>query len=360
MEYADDIAQRHVEVPHRLDAQQLGIPRAAQIAYAPVQLDEEDLEYLSESGDERSAAVEVPGFAPRGPLTAANNLRRPRPAPSGPTMETTRFTKKPKVEAVGGSGTRGRVLDSDFPREKRGAVKGSQHHFRCLISSDAPFPNTDLATEFCREAWGKACKDQGIDMEFGPLVVSMLTDRAPQIRGEIKIKARTLVPSYYKLLDKNSKADAQTIRARVEMLKDNEAFVHENPEERTGRYKHPIIQAVINETWYSSQRDEGVEYSEYFSEKVAFNVGGRRKSGFGIPLVTIALVLTAVQCALDEWATGQRSGVEFSEKTYGPVFEHHLSKLDTLKEKMADMEIVERIQSQLLDGARWVYINILS
>ncbi|EPQ52124.1 hypothetical protein GLOTRDRAFT_132239, partial [Gloeophyllum trabeum ATCC 11539] len=90
----------------------------------------------------------------------------------------------------------------------------------------------------------------------------------------------------------------------------------------------------------------------YFSEKVAFNVGGRRKSGFGIPLVTIALVLTAVQCALDEWATGQRSGVEFSEKTYGPVFEHHLSKLDTLKEKMADMEIVERIQSQLLDGAR--------
>jgi hypothetical protein len=47
-----------------------------------------------------------------------------------------------------------------------------------------------------------------------------------------------------------------------------------------GIYESPVIQEVINLTWFANKSDEGIEYSSYFEN--------------GIPFVTIALVLTAV------------------------------------------------------------------
>lgn len=58
----------------------------------------------------------------------------------------------------------------------------------------------------------------------------------------------------------------------------------QDPKARTGIYESPIIQEIINITWFANKSDEGIEYGAYFQN--------------GIPLVTIALVLTAVSSFL--------------------------------------------------------------
>lgn len=114
---------------------------------------------------------------------------------------------------------------------------------------------------------------------------------------------------------------------------------------------HPIIQSVINETWYANRTDEGIMYAEYFESMVTMERRGEcaRK---GIPLMTIALVLTAVQCALDEWITGQRTDIQFTESAYAQKFDAQLTALETFDSKTKDLDVVARIRVNLLKRAR--------
>jgi hypothetical protein len=50
---------------------------------------------------------------------------------------------------------------------------------------------------------------------------------------------------------------------------------------RSGLYRHPIIQSIINKTWFRNKTDEGVT-------RAAYSEGG------GISVVTLAIVLTVV------------------------------------------------------------------
>ncbi|KAH9833574.1 uncharacterized protein C8Q71DRAFT_692823, partial [Rhodofomes roseus] len=83
--------------------------------------------------------------------------------------------------------------------------------------------------------------------------------------------------------------------------------------ERKGIYRHPIIQKAINATWFVNRSDEGVIFKEFFSP--AISIG------------TIALVLTAVQCCIDEWGTGKHAGVSFYENEYKPIYLSHKENL---------------------------------
>lgn len=57
---------------------------------------------------------------------------------------------------------------------------------------------------------------------------------------------------------------------------------------RTGLYRHPVVQAIINKTWFRNKADEGVV-------RTAYSEGGT------ISIVTLAIVLTVV-CERDAFA----------------------------------------------------------
>ncbi|KAI6095622.1 hypothetical protein F5141DRAFT_1068169 [Pisolithus sp. B1] len=79
-------------------------------------------------------------------------------------------------------------------------------------------------------------------------------------------------------------------------------------------YKHPLIAKLIILWWFTDSRAEGVHYWEYFDP---------------LPLLLLTFVLTAIQCAIDEWATGEHSVVKFQVVKYADVYQHHLKNLET-------------------------------
>jgi len=46
-----------------------------------------------------------------------------------------------------------------------------------------------------------------------------------------------------------------------------------------------------------------------------------------LPLVTLALILTAISCAIDLWETGEKVPREFDRITYCPKYDKHLKRL---------------------------------
>jgi hypothetical protein len=52
----------------------------------------------------------------------------------------------------------------------------------------------------------------------------------------------------------------------------------------TGKFEHPIIQAIVNGAWFHDTNTHGVKYAQYF--------------GSHLPLPTLALVLTLVMYTL--------------------------------------------------------------
>ncbi|KAG8831536.1 hypothetical protein FRC18_006337, partial [Serendipita sp. 400] len=75
-------------------------------------------------------------------------------------------------------------------------------------------------------------------------------------------------------------------------------------------YAHPIFGEVIEETIY----------------RPATRIQRAKLSP--MPLPTLALVATAVQCALEEWASGYRKRVPFTEESYGRVYALHMKRLN--------------------------------
>ncbi|KAI6039501.1 hypothetical protein EDC04DRAFT_2603161 [Pisolithus marmoratus] len=91
-------------------------------------------------------------------------------------------------------------------------------------------------------------------------------------------------------------------------------------------------------TWFMDSRAEGICYHKYFNP---------------LPLPLLAFILTAIQCAIDEWATGEHSGVKFQGAKYADIYQHHLKNLDGWKkfnETMND-NALERLWCDLLETA---------
>jgi hypothetical protein len=115
-------------------------------------------------------------------------------------------------------------------------------------------------------------------------------------------------------------------------------------------------------TWFRNGADEGHTHPE-------FSDGGN-----GIPLPTIALILTAVRSpccgvhifsrlilhfleihgALDEWVTGQREDVEFRSQLYREHYVKHLAGLKALERHTAKEQIVPRLRKHWLKTALYV------
>ncbi|KAI0276822.1 hypothetical protein BC826DRAFT_928182, partial [Russula brevipes] len=108
---------------------------------------------------------------------------------------------------------------------------------------------------------------------------------------------------------------------------------------RKGLYQSIIIQKVINITWFARRQDEGVIYSKLFHP---------------IPLPTIALVLTAVECGIDEWITGSREDIDFKASDYKKAYEDHVNMLKLFKEKTQEVGILPKIQVKLYRNGRYV------
>jgi len=104
-------------------------------------------------------------------------------------------------------------------------------------------------------------------------------------------------------------------------------------------YRHPIIQKAINAFWFQNKDSDGIIFYEYFAP---------------IPIQAIALVLTVIECCIDEWTDGTWKKSSWNEERYKTVYRSHVKSLTDLRDYSHPQSVglLEHIQRELLQDAR--------
>ncbi|KII83452.1 hypothetical protein PLICRDRAFT_58399 [Plicaturopsis crispa FD-325 SS-3] len=158
--------------------------------------------------------------------------------------------------------------------------------------------------------------------------------RASQVRGTLKALAVNLMEHVYGFtpigdidLDSEDTVQQQDAaiaqnRELVGKLKSKSAFSRLDPHDeklKNSLYRNRIIQKLLNQQWFRNPQADGLRFPEHYSP------------GGCIPLVTIALIMTAVECAIDGWSTGRcitdKNVGSFDSQKYTPVYNIHIQKL---------------------------------
>ncbi|TFY52653.1 hypothetical protein EVJ58_g9894 [Rhodofomes roseus] len=230
----------------------------------------------------------------------------------------------------------------DYDADVKALLNIANSLFRCRVSTIDAFPTDLLEEEWAQICWGEACKTLDVNYAADQRVIKIL-------RGELKSKVRPLVESLYSFNGSSAKKAIRENRDKAVALTSDSAFVYEDPAinqpqgaeaERKGIYRHPIIQKAINATWFVNRSDEGVIFKEFFGPAISIGM--------------IALVLTAVQCCIDEWGTGKHSGVSFYENEYKPIYLSHkenLTAFDDLSD--AAHRLLRKLRKKLYKEARF-------
>ncbi|KAL6305614.1 hypothetical protein BKA93DRAFT_730747 [Sparassis latifolia] len=187
-------------------------------------------------------------------------------------------------------------------------------HFKLLLCTEGAWSNTDDMDMLVIESWGTACEEK--DLTYTPTMKDrdLIRDRAPQVRGLMKTIARGLVPQQYGFKNGHSNKVKEHNRALVMQLKHKTAHGHIDPTSRTTLCRNPIIAEILTKMWFVDAEDDGIRYQEYF-------IGGP-----SLPLM--AQVLTAVECAIDEYTTGTHVKLEMRARKYKSVYLEHLTMLN--------------------------------
>ncbi|KAG1796663.1 uncharacterized protein HD556DRAFT_1441342 [Suillus plorans] len=264
-------------------------------------------------------------------------------------MPSPRMTKRPldaedatavvKIQK-NSDGSRRHMKAGDFKADTKDILVTATSIFRCLIVTQAPFPDTiAVETKLGKEAWHEACQMKGINVKLTPLAVKMLLKCTSHVRGELKTKMQSLTRSFFGFWSSDSREVIRQNRDLAESLKDDSSFVFKDWTTKTGIYKTELLQDGINVMWFANQGDEGIIHNKYFKP---------------MPIEVIALTLTAIECCIDEWLQGMKEDIKFTAATYGSIYQTHLSSLQRFDECTAPYKLLERICDNLHDVARCI------
>ncbi|KAF7371946.1 hypothetical protein MVEN_00052500 [Mycena venus] len=230
------------------------------------------------------------------------------------------------------TGSSGRPRAKDLDDNTKEFALFAIDHYRCLISTQQPFPDSATETAMVRKAWYRACEEMGEQLPLTPAVAKLISNRGSQLRGELKTKVRPLVELMYGFKTGQNKKSISFNRKNAEDLKDGTAFAFKDAEAKKGLYKHPIFQMAVNAMWFANRRDEGPRHPELFNP---------------LPLESFALILTGVENSIDERLTGTRTDVPFTANDYRSVYEGHLKSLEEFAAHTEKYQILDKILKRL-------------
>ncbi|KAF8204158.1 hypothetical protein K438DRAFT_1819207 [Mycena galopus ATCC 62051] len=216
-------------------------------------------------------------------------------------------------------------------------------YFRCLLATEDAFPDHTSESHLLTLAWAMARDEHKIAMDLAPDIAKLITSRTSQMRGELKTKVRGLVELTFGFESGQNKKNVRKNRQLAEDLKEDMGYAHQvNPskaEGRKGLYKANIIQKATNLMWFGNRRAEGAMHPEIF--------------GPALPKPTLALVLTAVECGIDEWATGIKTDVPFTSADYRSIYTDHINSMTAFEKRSAPRDILGNILTRLHNVGRF-------
>lgn len=213
--------------------------------------------------------------------------------------------------------------------------------YRVRLCAEGPMPDHTQEATLLKASWAKALQTTGVNLVRTPQLAKLITNRSSQVRGELKAKLRPLVEGMFGFHSSQTKPAIKKNRALAEELKEgaNFAFKHRAlvQDERRGFLKAPIIQKIINTMWFANKNDEGVKHHALFKP---------------FPLPALALVLTAIECCVDEWTTGTRTDIPFTVNDYRAGYDCHLQCLQDFDEATKEFGVLKGICAKIYEDGR--------
>ncbi|KAG2040379.1 hypothetical protein BDR03DRAFT_1007985 [Suillus americanus] len=216
-----------------------------------------------------------------------------------------------------------RVKVADFNDVSKDILVTTISIFHCLIVTKAPFPDSIAdETMLGKDAWHEACQLKGINIKLTPLAIKMLLKHTLHMRGELKMKMRSLTQTFFGFQLSELRDVIRQNQDLAESLKDGSLFIFKDWTTKMGIYKTELLQDSVN----------------FFNP---------------MPIKVIALTLTAIECCIDECMQGVKEDIKFTAITYGSVYNNHLNLLQHFDERTAPHKLFERIFDNLHDVARF-------
>ncbi|KAN0116039.1 hypothetical protein V8E52_006345 [Russula decolorans] len=201
----------------------------------------------------------------------------------------------------------------------------AQSLYRCWLSCRDAFPSSLTQEDWVRDVW----------KEFKCGSMELLND--------MKTKTKSAVESSYEFDSSHAPQIISRNASRAQALLAETTFIYQETN-FDGRprypYRHPIIQKVVNKTWFQNNDDIGIIFHDYFAP---------------IPFEAIALVLTVIECCIGEWSTGTCKESSWREVHYEANYMSHLNSLRDLHNCGPDRkgrDLLRGIQDDLLKDAR--------
>ncbi|KIK25342.1 hypothetical protein PISMIDRAFT_97028 [Pisolithus microcarpus 441] len=208
------------------------------------------------------------------------------------------------------------------------------------LCAEAPMPDHIMETNLLDASWVQARKATGVNLARTPQLAKIVTNRGSQVRGQLKTKLRPLVEAIFGFHSSQSKSAIKKNRSIVEGLKGGTNFAFKVlPDEdgRRGFLKAPLIQKIINTMWFVNKHDDGVRFHNHLKP---------------FPYPALALVLTAIECCIDEWMTGTRTDIPFTIQEYRGAYESHLKCLQAFEEATKTYAVLPAICMRLYEVGR--------
>ncbi|KZV98596.1 hypothetical protein EXIGLDRAFT_763439 [Exidia glandulosa HHB12029] len=220
-------------------------------------------------------------------------------------------------------------------------LKRSMQKYRADTITRAPFMDEDArvrtATSIFHNVARELDADRRIyrfedDLIYQENILKMIKRADSQVRGEVVSAARDIVGACFGLGP--GRGDVGDNKRYVLHLLANMNFVFlslmfEELDDgtlhniqRTGPYRNAIFATLIQQEFFHNHEQMAV------AELTAnlFNP---------MPLVVIAFVATAVQCALQDWTTGVRikSSSDFTVEDWADVYDRHVNALEQMRDR---------------------------
>ncbi|KAJ7100313.1 hypothetical protein C8R43DRAFT_851793, partial [Mycena crocata] len=242
----------------------------------------------------------------------------------------------------------GRPRAKDYDDLTQELISFANTWFRCLLATQDGFPEHIVEAEMVNLSWNKSCEELGVKMRLTPDIAKLIARRGPQMRGELKTKVRSLCELVFGFESGQNKKNVRKNRQLAEDVKEGFGYAYEvndaqkfpaDASQRKGLYKAKIIQKSVNLMWFNNRRDEGATHPELF--------------GPAFPKPAFALVLAAIECAIDEWATGIKTDVPFTAADYRSVYQDHLKALDEFEKHTTPRNILGNILTRVHNIGRF-------
>ncbi|KAF8491797.1 hypothetical protein F5888DRAFT_1637348 [Russula emetica] len=197
------------------------------------------------------------------------------------------------------------------------------------------FPSIESRPKLARHCLYMAAKSKNAnaikervkeDENFARNLQDLVVARAGTLRTNAKDSAVKAVPAGYNL----NGSDRKKIANRVEeWLKDDKYIFplrdgakkldFDNP------FHHPVIVSILREEFFQKANSFGRAHSKLFVSS------HKRRPEPELPGPMVALMATAIYCALREWHTGQRQNAAFSQATFEDTYQGHINTLGELQ-----------------------------